>query len=98
VRIKEVPELFTNGAKEVTLVNLQDWFRVMVFEVRDLEDKRVKLSIDYHLWIRDGSKEEKLKLFPKFDKEKWEEQRQGLKEFQTLKDDWEARFTDISID
>jgi hypothetical protein len=55
----------------------------------------LKASIDYHLWIRDGNKEEKLKLFPQFDKEKWEEQGQGLKEFQTLKEDWEARFSDI---
>ena len=90
--------MFTNGAKEVTLVHLQDWFRVMVFEVRDLYNEEVKASIDYHLWIKDGNKEEKLKLFPQFDEEKWEEQGQGLKEFQTLKEDWEARFADISID
>jgi hypothetical protein len=90
--------LFTNGVNEVTLVNLQDWFRVMVFEDRNLEDEEVKASIDYHLWIRDGNKEEILKFFPQYDRKKWNEHRQSLKEFQTLKDDWEARFTDISID
>jgi hypothetical protein len=80
------------------LPHLQDWFRVKVFEVRDLKDKRVKNYIDYHLWIRDGRKEEKLKLFPQYDEKKWEEQGQGLIEFQTLKEEWLARFTDISVD
>jgi hypothetical protein len=97
-KIKNVPDLFTDESQEVKLVNLHDWFRVMVFEQRDLENKTVKNYIDYHLWMKDGRTEEKRDLFPEYDEKKWEEVGQGLKEFQTLKEDWFERYTDITVD
>ena len=69
--------LFVKGKTEVTLKEVQDWFRVSIYQASSKpKPKHIWLKEDFFRWRNDGLVQERSKLEPAYNETKWSEKGQ----------------------